>query len=280
MNSTSPAVLLVHGFGACKEHWRHNQNILSAHADCYAIDLIGFGNSSQPRALLQGEEFQESGFYYNFDNWGSQVTDFCKEVIKKPVILVGNSIGGIVSLRAAQMLKGLCCGVILIDCATRAMDDKRLPGKPLWMSWSRPTLKFLVKQRWLSSNLFRNAAQSSVVKKVLRQAYPSGRNVNESLVSILLNPSKRPGASESFRGFINLFDDHLAPQLIKNLDIPIDLIWGEEDPWEPIQEAKRWHSSMQSIRSLEIIPNAGHCPHDEMPEEVNPLLVKIIQAAK
>ena len=31
--------------------------------------------------------------------------------------------------------------------------------------------------------------------------------------------------------------------------------------------------------SLKIIPNAGHCPHDEMPEKVNPIIKKIIQDA-
>jgi len=30
---------------------------------------------------------------------------------------------------------------------------------------------------------------------------------------------------------------------------------------------------------LEIIDGAGHCPHDEMPEKVNPILKKLIQDA-
>ena len=44
------------------------------------------------------------------------------------MLLVGNSIGGVVALRAAQMLEetpGLspCRSVVLIDCAQRLMDD-------------------------------------------------------------------------------------------------------------------------------------------------------------
>lgn len=41
-------VLLIHGFGACKEHWRHNLPPLSGNRPVFAIDLVGFGASSKP----------------------------------------------------------------------------------------------------------------------------------------------------------------------------------------------------------------------------------------
>ena len=66
---------------------------------------------------------------------------------------------------------------------------------------------------------------------------------------------------------------------MRNIQIPVDLIWGDLDPWEPIKEAKIWYSKIDCIRSLEIIPGCGHCPHDEIPEKVNPLLIKLIQQA-
>ena len=93
-------------------------------------------------------------------------------------------------------------------------------------------------------------------------------------------PIQRKGALEAFRGFINLFDDHLAPQLMENIEKPVYLIWGEKDPWEPVKEAEKWLETYECIKSLDVIPNAGHCPHDEAPELVNPILIKILQAAK
>ena len=48
-------VLLIHGFGACKEHWRHNLPPLAVHRPVFAIDLIGFGASSKPPSRLEGE---------------------------------------------------------------------------------------------------------------------------------------------------------------------------------------------------------------------------------
>ena len=278
-NNTSIATLLIHGFGASKEHWRYNQKIISLNATCFAIDLMGFGDSGQPKAQLQYEKKLTNGFNYCFDEWSQQIIDFCDEVIQKPVILIGNSIGGVVALNSSKKLKNGCLGVVLIDCAQRTMDDKRLAEQPLLMRFFRPVIKTLVRQRFLSESLFKNAANPSFIKKILKVAYPSGNNIDENLIEILFLPTQRKGAPEAFRGFINLFNDHLAPNLMKNSDIPVYLIWGEEDPWEPVGEAKSWLEKFECIKSLEIIPGAGHCPHDEMPEKVNTILQKIIQEA-
>ena len=272
------AVLLIHGFGANPKHWRFNQPVLAQQAPTYAIDLLGFGLSDQPRARLKDEPVESDAVHYGFDLWGQQVADFCTAVVQRPVLLVGNSIGGVVALRAAQLLGERCRGVVLIDCAQRLMDDKQLATQPAWMTWVRPLLKTMVRQRWLSTALFRNAARPGVIRSVLKQAYPSGQNIDDELVELLFEPTQREGAAEAFRGFINLFDDHLAPQLMAEMSTPVDLIWGEQDPWEPIAEAKRWAQAIECIRSLEVISGAGHCPHDEAPDQVNQVLHQLIKA--
>lgn len=277
----APAVVLIHGFGANTAHWRHTIPALSRHRATYALDLIGFGGSSQPRAQLKGERPVDNGLTYSFDLWGAQVADFCREVVNGPVQLVGNSIGGVVALRAAQLLaehpgSSPCRGVVLIDCAQRLMDDKQLATQPAWMAWIRPLLKTMVSQRWLSTALFRNAARPSVIRSVLKQAYPSGANVDDDLVQLLYQPTQRSGAAEAFRGFINLFNDHLAPDLLAHLTIPVDLIWGERDPWEPLPEAQAWADQFACIRSLTVIAGAGHCPHDEAPQLVNTQLIQCL----
>ena len=64
---------------------------------------------------------------------------------------------------------------------------------------------------------------------------------------------------------------------MQNLQIPIDLIWGEPDPWKPLQEARPWENTILCIRSLTIIPDAGHCTQNEKPGEVNRILISIIE---
>ena len=273
-------ILLVHGFGASKKHWRYNQSFLGNVFNCYAIDLLGFGESSQPYALLNYEPYKENAIQYSFDLWSNQISTFCSEVIKSPVYLVGNSIGGVISLKAAEILKDDCKGVILIDCAQRTMDDKRLKRSDILMNLLRPLLKTLVRQRIISNTLFARAANRKVIKKILEQAYPSGKNVDEELIEILYQPSKRKNSKEAFRGFINLFDDYLATDLFEKIRAPIQLIWGEKDPWESLTEAKEWDKKFSSIKRLDIIKGAGHCPHDEEPEETNNLISEFIQETK
>ena len=278
-NDSGIAIVLIHGFGACKEHWRFNQKTISSIAPCYALDLIGFGDSSKPNSQISYEKKTYQNFNYCFDNWSQLVYDFCNEIVKKPVLLIGNSIGGVIALNTSKKLSQKALGVILIDCAQRTMDDKRLAEQSLLMRFLRPVIKTFVRQRLLSSNIFNIAAKPKFITKILKVAYPSGNNVDEELIDTLFKPTQSTGAPEAFRGFINLFDDYLAPNLLKEMNTSVHLIWGEKDPWEPVKEAQKWFKTFECVKSLNVISAAGHCRDDEMPEKVNPILIKIIQEA-
>ncbi len=273
-------ILLIHGFGASKEHWRHNQDFLSKNYNCYSIDLLGFGQSSQPNALLNYESSRDNSIKYSFDLWGNQIAAFCSEVIKAPVYLIGNSIGGVVALKAAEIIHNQCKGVILINCAQRTMDDKRLKRSNILMNLLRPVLKTLVRQRIISNTLFNRASNPEVIRKILQKAYPSGKNLDKELIEILYSPSQRKNSREAFRGFINIFDDYLATDFFNKINAPIQLIWGEKDPWESLDEAKEWRNKFKNIKRLDVIKGAGHCPHDENPEETNYLVSQFIQDTK
>lgn len=73
----------------------------------YAIDLLGFGDSE--KALLD----------YSIDLWKEQVLAFTRSIIDRPVVLVGNSIGSLISL--AAMREADCNtfrGAALLNCAS------------------------------------------------------------------------------------------------------------------------------------------------------------------
>ena len=148
------------------------------------------------------------------------------------------------------------------------------------MNLLRPVLKTIVRQRIISNMLFTRAANPKVIKKILEQAYPSGKNIDAELIEILYEPSQRKNSKEAFRGFINLFDDYLATELFDKVNAPIQLIWGEKDPWESLDEAIEWKSKFKNIQRLDIIQGAGHCPHDEEPDETNRLIYEFIQETK
>ena len=64
---------------------------------------------------------------------------------------------------------------------------------------------------------------------------------------------------------------------MEDLEVPVNLIWGENDPWEPIAEAANWTSTFPCIESMKTILQAGHCAHDEAPNEVNAILTQLIK---
>ena len=274
------SVLFVHGFGACKEHWRHNLPMIGQQLQAYAIDLVGFGDSSKPRSRLRDEPDDHSDSWcYGIEAWGAQVHDFVRDRLTGPVHLVGNSIGGVVALEAARQLERSNAPVqqvILIDCAQRALDDKRLAEQPRLRRWGRPLLKAAVRQRWITEPLYQSLVKPGVIRRVLGQAYPSGNNIDDQLVDLLLQPARQKGAPEAFRGFINLFNDRLATELLEQLQTPVAMLWGTKDPWEPIAVAEGWQH-FGCVRSFEALPGLGHCPHDEDPSLVNAKLMALLQ---
>ena len=280
------SLVFIHGFGACKEHWRFNLPYFGETYDVYALDLIGFGESAKPDSVLEGETGTSTGSWrYGINGWAEQVLALINNQIEGDVVLIGNSIGGVVASQAAalmskdQELKRRCKSLILIDCAQRQIDDKRLSEQPPFRRISKPLLKKLVRQRWFTNAIYGLLAKKSVIKKVLQIAYPSGRNIDEPLVEYLYEPTTRNNSREAFRGFINLFNDLLAPDILSELDISTWLIWGEKDPWEPLNYARQW-LSIPCVKGIEVIKDAGHCPHDEFPETVNQTIQSIIEVKK
>ncbi|MFM7312221.1 MAG: alpha/beta fold hydrolase, partial [Cyanobium sp.] len=264
-------VLLIHGFGASIGHWRHTVPALEARSEVFCLDLLGFGASDKPPSRLADEPAGTGAVRYCFDLWASQVVDFLAEVVPwsgRRLHLIGNSVGAVVALNAALMLQRAGrppAQVVLIDCAERTLDRKRLAEQPPLQRLLRPWLEGTVRQRWLLGPLFRLLARPAFIRRVLRQAYPSGANVDDALIKLLHRPSTDAGALESFRGFVNLFYDHLAPELLTELQVPVRMLWGGDDPWEDPAEARRWAAEHACVRELQVLDGVGHCPHDEAP---------------
>ena len=107
------AILLIHGFGASTDHWRFNIPELAKKFEVHAIDLLGFGKSPKPLDIE-----------YCGSLWKDQVIAYVKERIKKPTIVVGNSLGGYAALAAGAELEELSGGVILLNAAGYFSEEK------------------------------------------------------------------------------------------------------------------------------------------------------------
>lgn len=111
-----PAVLLVHGFGAFAEQWRGQVAALAeAGLDVYAATFPGYGRSEKPPLR------------YGQDLWRDFLRDFILEVVGRPVIIAGNSIGGFISASLAADYPSLVSGVVLINSAGPIVPDYTPP---------------------------------------------------------------------------------------------------------------------------------------------------------
>jgi pimeloyl-ACP methyl ester carboxylesterase len=257
-------VLLIHGFGASVGHWRKNLPILAASCRCYAIDLIGFGGSAKP---TPGGEIE-----YTFETWGELVADFCREVIGSPTVLVGNSIGCIVALQTAVTEPSLVVSVALLNCSLRLLHDRKRADLPWYQQWGTPIMQNFIGVKAIGRLFFRQLAQRNVVRKILLQAYHRPEAVSAELIDILMAPAADPGAADVFLAFTAYSWGPLPEDLLPQLTCPAIAIWGAADPWEPI-ELGRALMSVSTVKAFIELPAVGHCPQDEAPELVNPILL-------
>eukprot|EP00586_Coscinodiscus_wailesii_P012458 CAMPEP_0172508094 /NCGR_PEP_ID=MMETSP1066-20121228/209172_1 /TAXON_ID=671091 /ORGANISM="Coscinodiscus wailesii, Strain CCMP2513" /LENGTH=292 /DNA_ID=CAMNT_0013285921 /DNA_START=231 /DNA_END=1110 /DNA_ORIENTATION=+ len=264
-----PALLLIHGFGASAYHFRHNIPDLAKDYHVYAFDLLGFGLSSKP--------VQD----YAAEVWRDQAVDFIKEIIDKPTIVAGNSLGGFTALYAASSaeVKSYIQGCILLNAAGRFRD----PDAPNEVSTDEPNVVIETVKEWIQrlviNGSFYYTKRPARIEQVLRQVYPvNADNVDSELVESIQVPSQDPNAAEVFYRVITKNGSGpsvYVDDLLQELDCPLLLCWGEEDPWIRPAAADRIQQLYPSSQRVSIA--AGHCPHDEDPEAVNDAIRSFIQ---
>uniref|UniRef100_A0A7N1A6T3 Photolyase/cryptochrome alpha/beta domain-containing protein n=2 Tax=Kalanchoe fedtschenkoi TaxID=63787 RepID=A0A7N1A6T3_KALFE len=247
-----PSILLVHGFGASLEHYRDNlDDLAEAGNKVWAISLIGFGKSEKPNIL------------YTELLWAEMIKDFVDEVVAEPVHLIGNSLGGYFAAIVAGLWPTLVKSVILINSAGNIvpefssiafLKDRQISGPAKF--GARLLLPFL----------------RLSLKNIVADCYPVKKErVDEMIINEMTRASHDPGVVYVLE---NIFSINLSiplNYLLEGLGEKVLIIQGMKDP---IQDSKtmlamlRKHCPGFSIRELD----AGHCPHDERPEEVNSII--------
>ncbi|MEM7066867.1 MAG: alpha/beta fold hydrolase [Cyanobacteria bacterium P01_B01_bin.77] len=264
----TPPLLLIHGFGAHSDHWRKNIPDLGTNHCVYAIDLIGYGQSAKPAP--------GAPLAYTFETWGQQVIDFCQEIIGEPAFLVGNSIGCIVAMQAATMAPEQVLGLVVLDCSLRLLHDRKRATLPWYRNAPTPLIQAILNYKPIGQFFFSRLAQPRTLKNVLSQAYGRKAEVTDELIELLLAPARDPAAVDVFVAFISYSQGPLPEDLLPQLTCPVLMIWGEADPWEPI-ELGRELSQYKVVEQFIPLKGVGHCPQDEAPELVNPLITEWVQ---
>lgn len=213
-------VLILHGWGANINTILPIVNILKDKFRVHALDLPGFGQSSQPKEPIDSFQYAEVVKKY-MENMG----------INK-VTLIGHSFGGKLSIILGSKFPELIEKIVLINSA--GLRTKRGP-KYYIKVYSFKTLRFLYKKLffWLKDE----EGLEKFYKKFGSTDYREASGVMRKILVTVVNE--------------NLFP------LLSKIKAPTLLIWGDEDTATPLYMAKIMEKEIEDS-GLVVFEGAGH----------------------
>lgn len=253
-------VVYVHGLGGSHLNWTALAPLLRQQVRAVAVDLPGFGLT--PAA----------GRKSTLDANAKLLRCFVSTVVGEPVILVGNSMGGIVSVMAAAAEPALCDGLILIDPVLPLARGARVDpavGKQFFLH-GVPWLG-----EWVLSRRYATVPARQRVAEVLSRCCWDASLVPVEMVEDLVTleaelTSQRGHAACHLAAARSIVLGLARPwacwRLMRALEQPVLLVHGTHDRLVPIASARAAAKRNPHWTFVEL--DAGHLPQMETPHLV------------
>ncbi len=249
-SGAGPPVVLIHGYGDSLFTWRHQLAALGDRLHLYALDLIGYGLSDKPPVAYTAELFIDC------------VRQFMRAVGVERATLVGSSMGAAAALCVAKYTPNRVERLVLLG--------PTIPGV-------QPAGRFLYMVFWLAHHgrlgqLFLQPSFRTAVRMALRDAVADPALITDAVVDYYFRLSRQPGFRHAYVSTARHWHAWIThrPRL-GELKMPVLVIWGEQDQVHPLRQAGLLQTLVPQSR-LVVIPQCGHLPHSERPEQVNTLL--------
>jgi pimeloyl-ACP methyl ester carboxylesterase len=254
-----PLMLLVHGLGGSLLNWAAIAPTLAESNRVIAIDLVGFGRT---QTLGRSTSIHENE---------RLLARFIGEVCGQPVVLVGNSMGGLLALLLASARPDLVTGLVLVDPALPVGVSARPDPLVALMFglYAVPALGNLVMARRRTVLSAEGQAlavlrmccvdPTRVPRLVLEQHLALAREREEypDVDAELIVAARSLLLVLSRRGWVR--------SMMRRISVPVLLLHGDKDRLVPLPAARSVAADNRTWR-FEIAHNVGHVPQLEVPE--------------
>jgi pimeloyl-ACP methyl ester carboxylesterase len=254
--------VFVHGLGGSHLNWCLIGPRLAEGRRAVALDLHGFGLTPGTRAT--------SNVHHN----AMLLNRFVREVTGTPVILVGNSMGGLISILQASAAPDTVAGLVLIDPALpppRRVPDRQVGSR--FLMYALPGIG----EVYLRSVQSRQPPQLAV-QRVIELCFADPSRIDPAMftASIALASERQSqglragneaflAASRSLMRVVGLRGRYR--EMMASVRVPVLLLGGEADRLVPVasmREAAARNPGWETV----ILPGVGHTPQLEVPESV------------
>ena len=244
-NRDAPALVLIHGSNSHLQTWEAMIAELAGDHRLISVDLYGHGMTGP-----------NPGGKYDAQTNIDLVTKVLDKVGVNKAVWVGNSMGGWLAWRAGLAVPERVSGLVLIDASGAQTGEK-----------SKPYLGARLAQSWLGQKLLPEITPRFLVKSSLEENYANPERLSEEFVTryweMLLFPGNRTATIERSK----TPREPEQWQKIGNLQMPVLLLWGEQDKVIPVSHGKGFEAAIPSSKLI-VYPDAGHLPMEETPEQV------------
>jgi pimeloyl-ACP methyl ester carboxylesterase len=263
VDGKGPTLLLLHGFSDSADSFRPLLAELARRGRrAVAVDLPGAG-----RAGALGRPPLDA-----LDTFAADFVD--QHAADGEVILVGNSLGGLVALRAAVQGDLPLTAVVGIGPAGLAYHQ-RLRAVTGSVAFFGPLLGVLDRVP-VPAALVRWAARTFYDRRLAM-----GRADVElgAFYSSHLGSMRRLGALRRDLIALAAADSVLDARALGNIDVPVLLIWGDQDRLADVAGAPVLLGAVPDSR-LVVLEGLGHCPQVEAPAVVADLVAGLPETAR
>jgi pimeloyl-ACP methyl ester carboxylesterase len=254
-------MVLVHSMGSSSAEWFSAAPLLAKHHRVFAVDLPGFGRS--PLAARSG-----------YAEGNATVMDsIIKQLKLAPAIVVGNSIGGLVSSLTAARYPASVRALVLVNPPLPIMN-RRLIKK--WVAiyfgfYSLPFAGPFGVNRYMAKRGAEQVLLGSLPEITANPTLVDKTLLKEMLVSLEEQLKFRNPMLAYCRGARSVVSHSLQRQrelaMFRRINCPVLLIHGAKDPLVPLANAERIAGLMPGWQ-FKVLPEAGHMPQLEQPAEV------------